>query len=232
MISHKHKCVFVHIPKCGGQSIEDAFIKENGLTWDSREPLLLRRNDNPLVGPLWLAHLTFSEYTEKAYISKELMNSYYTFSLVRNPYSRLESAYRYLGFDCSISFSAFINRVVAKNIYPDSKMFYFFRPQIDFIYDEKGALKVNDVYKLEEFGSREKEIIEKAGLTINKFSHVNKSPNRGKVGVMKKRIKHLFSGYFSLGFNNQVLWDEESLKRVGLWYQKDFDFLAYKKIEN
>ena len=46
MISHKHKTIFVHIPKTGGQSVESVFIEDEGLTWDTRAPLLLRRNDD------------------------------------------------------------------------------------------------------------------------------------------------------------------------------------------
>ena len=46
MISHNHEYVFVHIPKCGGQSIEHVFLNDLGLEWHNRSPLLLRPNDN------------------------------------------------------------------------------------------------------------------------------------------------------------------------------------------
>jgi hypothetical protein len=60
MISHKRKCVFVHIPKCAGQSIESVFVNDAGLTWEDRAPLLLRPNANNRVGLPFLAHLTYS----------------------------------------------------------------------------------------------------------------------------------------------------------------------------
>jgi hypothetical protein len=46
MISYKRKCVFVHIPKCAGQSIESVFDNDAGLTWENRAPFLLRPNAN------------------------------------------------------------------------------------------------------------------------------------------------------------------------------------------
>ena len=32
MISHEHKTVFIHIPKCGGQSVETCFLDDLGLS--------------------------------------------------------------------------------------------------------------------------------------------------------------------------------------------------------
>ena len=57
MISHPHRTVFVHIPKCGGQSIETAFLADLGLGWKSRAPLLMGANDRPELGPPRLSHL-------------------------------------------------------------------------------------------------------------------------------------------------------------------------------
>src|SRR5690554_5674720 len=116
MISHKHRCVFVHIPKCGGQSIEHLFLRENELTWESRAPLLLYPNDNPDCGPPRLAHLTYQDYIKYRYISAEIMAEYTTFSVVRNPYKRAESLYRFLGYDAAITFERFVTVILAKQI--------------------------------------------------------------------------------------------------------------------
>ena len=62
MISHRHRCVFVHIPKVAGQSIEHVFLGWNGLNWKGRAPLLLRPNEDPRKGPPRLAHLRAQDY--------------------------------------------------------------------------------------------------------------------------------------------------------------------------
>ena len=51
VISHEHRCVFVHIPKCAGQSIETVFLEDLGLDWSNRSILLLRPNECPDIGP-------------------------------------------------------------------------------------------------------------------------------------------------------------------------------------
>ena len=50
MILHKHKSIFIHIPKVAGKSIENVFIQELGLTYKTRKPLLLIPNDQPEIG--------------------------------------------------------------------------------------------------------------------------------------------------------------------------------------
>ena len=88
MISHEHRCVFVHIPKNAGQSVEHVFVDDLGLTWATRAPLLLRANDRPEIGPPRLAHLTAAEYLRHHYLSRALWDAYFTFAVVRNPWSR------------------------------------------------------------------------------------------------------------------------------------------------
>ena len=61
MISHRHQCVFVHVPKTAGISIEHVFLAQYGLTWDERAPLLLRFNPDPALGPERLGHLTATD---------------------------------------------------------------------------------------------------------------------------------------------------------------------------
>ena len=71
MICHQFKCLFIHIPKVAGQSIESAFLSELGLSWEQRASLLLKKNSNPLKGPPRLAHLTCKEYIEHQYNPKK-----------------------------------------------------------------------------------------------------------------------------------------------------------------
>jgi hypothetical protein len=47
VICHPYRCVFVHVPKSAGISIEHVFLGLLGLTWETRGPLLLRHNNDP-----------------------------------------------------------------------------------------------------------------------------------------------------------------------------------------
>ena len=75
MISHKHKCIFIHIPKCAGSSIETAFgvdVNNNTLNeeylfgWDS-------------VNKLYLQHATPQQLIDFKLIAEENWKAYYKF---------------------------------------------------------------------------------------------------------------------------------------------------------
>lgn len=67
MISHNKKCVFIHIPKCAGSSINQE---------------------------LNLKSLGFSGHSPASCHSEFLAN-YFSFTFIRNPYDRIASAYKY-----------------------------------------------------------------------------------------------------------------------------------------
>ena len=81
-------CVFVHVPKCAGQSVEMFFLNRIGLDWERRAPLLLRPNDVPALGPHLLAHLKAHEYVEKKWMTPLEFNEYFKFAFVRNPWGQ------------------------------------------------------------------------------------------------------------------------------------------------
>ncbi|MBF7049372.1 sulfotransferase family 2 domain-containing protein, partial [Campylobacter volucris] len=68
----KYKCIFIHVPKVAGTSIERVIFQTN--TW--------------LVG-----HVKAIDYIN---LDKDRFNSYFSFGFVRNPYDRVVSAYYYL----------------------------------------------------------------------------------------------------------------------------------------
>lgn len=96
MISHPHECIFVHVPKTGGQSVEAAFQAALGLEGRAgRAALLLRENRDRAAGPRRLAHLYASEYVGCGHIGAAEFARYFKFSVVRHPFDRAISEYRY-----------------------------------------------------------------------------------------------------------------------------------------
>jgi hypothetical protein len=77
MLCHHDRCIFVHVPKTAGQSIEHVFLDRVGLTWETRAPLLLRPNDQPRLGPPRLAHLKAREYVACKYVTPEQFAGYF-----------------------------------------------------------------------------------------------------------------------------------------------------------
>ena len=72
MICHKHKCIFVHIQRCGGTSMEKAIVGYD--LWQSDE----RREKHILASQ---AKALYADYWD----------NYFKFSFVRNPWDRMVS---------------------------------------------------------------------------------------------------------------------------------------------
>ncbi len=205
MISHFHKTVFVHIPKCGGMSVEQAFLADIGLDWDHRAPLLLIRNKQSRTGPERLAHLTAAEYLTHKYCTPDHFRAYYKFALVRDPISRLVSVYNYIYLKryskpfraAYMAFEAItkrpypFDRFVSELIEPaindplqqdfGAEAFYkgfywFIRPQVDFLFDDSGLL-VDDVFRLEALSEAWPKITKESGVEAP-LVHVNSSTKR------------------------------------------------------
>jgi hypothetical protein len=71
MISHKHKCIFVHIPRTAGSSIEKMICGKDWWSIDAKTK-----------------HITASTSKE---IYSEYWDDYFKFAFVRNPWSRAAS---------------------------------------------------------------------------------------------------------------------------------------------
>jgi chondroitin 4-sulfotransferase 11 len=69
MISHEHRCIFVHIPKTAGNSINRVF----GVGWED--------------------HKDLQRYSDE--LPSDVFAAYFKFAVVRNPWDRLLSDYNY-----------------------------------------------------------------------------------------------------------------------------------------
>ena len=144
VLCHDKKCIFIHIPKTGGTSVEQ-FIKDN----DRNTLLFIGVRNNRSLQHLMARELKLTI----PYIYKK----YYKFSIVRNPYDRLLSEYYWnptvnLAYksgkskkDFLISISNIVkNKNYFSNIYNDH-----FIPQYDYLH-HNNKLLVNQLFKYED----------------------------------------------------------------------------------
>lgn len=188
MISHSHRTVFIHIPKCGGQSIEAAFLSDLGLSWELRAPLLLRPNEEPRLGPPRLAHLLAGDYVRYHYLSSELFETYYTFSVLRDPVARVISLFNYMrprdAQQRAMGFDAFLHQWLPRQFalrHAEAALqnaattsFHFVRPQVDFVTDDQGRILVKDLFLLENIREDFPRIMQRSNLR-SPLEHRNKS---------------------------------------------------------
>ena len=81
VISHRHRCIYVKVPKCASASVLDWFLTHGG-GWHS-------------FRPWWYGGL-LSERIQEVTRALNLYPDYTTFSFMRNPYGRFVSIYLYL----------------------------------------------------------------------------------------------------------------------------------------
>lgn len=179
MISHFHETVFIHIPKNAGQSIEQAFLSDIGLSWSDRAPLLLRQSVDCDNGtPPRLAHLTGSQYVDLKYLTPKLFASYYKFSVCRNPWDRAFSLYKYLT-NQSKPFASYIREDFEKEIY--IKHNWFAKSQASFLINRENKLLVDEVIRFERLNDDFRKIAGKLKLKSTTLPHVNESKNQAKI---------------------------------------------------
>lgn len=189
MISLSHQCVFVHIPKCAGQSVETAFLRELNLTWKDRAVLLLRPKtvSDPKKAPPFLAHLMASQYTDLGYMPGSLFDKYLRFSIIRNPWSRVYSIYKYQTKK-KISFSDYVVNVFDKKIF--RKMYWFAAPQFEYLSSKSGDILIDNIVRLEDVAEVES-IFKSLGFADAQLPHVNESKSKSNK-VFHKRYQDAY----------------------------------------
>lgn len=235
MISHHHRCIFIHIPKNAGQSIESFFLNSLGLSWENRAPLLLRYNNNPELGPPRLAHLLAADYVRYKYLPQSMYDEYFKFAIVRNPWDRTVSMYRYLGDPQKETFSEFVrNRFMLEQW---QERFWFVRPQSDFICSDSGELMIDYLGRFETLKEDFETILSKLGLPSQPLPHVNKSVSTGagkKSGLLKGLLSRNEANTGQVDTKKekskkyQDYYDEDTYKLVSNLYIKDIESFGYE----
>lgn len=145
MISHRHRCIFAHVPKTGGKAVLSAFdLPMLGRDYDGRRVEI----EEPY------GHHSLQNYAGRTEFA------YFKFAFVRNPWDRLVSAFAYLmGGGCNDDdarfrdkhlsqfggdFSAFVRRL--PQLIEEAP---HFRPQIEWLCDRDGKILTNFLGRFE-----------------------------------------------------------------------------------
>ncbi len=203
MISFHHKFIFVHIPKCGGQSVEGAALSDLGMTLRDHGRLFLcfaRESAAQWPGRYFrLAHLTAREYRDH-YLPPERFEQMYKFAVVRDPYAKVESHFRYNKYAQRMSFDAFVLKTLPKLAREDP----FFASQMSYLTDADGTVLVDDVIRLEDLSARWPEIKARAGIETD-LGHTNSTKDKG----------------------DALIWTPQMVAKLSEIYADDFAHLGY-----
>ena len=179
MISHKHKCIFVHIPKTAGSSIENVI-------WPLESDRVVENLWLGIIKPYrnkyqtdGLQHLTSSQI--KTEVGTDVFNSYYKFSIIRNPWEKAVSQFiymkkrkglrRFIGMNKWSSFKKYLNLISKKEHAQWMK-------QVDFVYDENGMIMVDKIIRFENIEEEFQLMRQHLGIPYIKLPHVNKSKRK------------------------------------------------------
>jgi len=183
-ISHEHRCVFVHIPKTAGTSIEQALGMYGNWEVEDRHALFGLISSGILLDKGFLSsflqHLTYPQIL--SLYQKGEIADYFSFSVVRNPWDRMVSAYSSLdthlistaraqGIDLErLTFAEFLEQsTIIKHIH--------LLPQHEFITDDSGRQLVDFIGRFETFTTDFALICDRLGVN-SALPHANRSVTR------------------------------------------------------
>ena len=228
MICKDFNCVFVHIPKTAGRSVEMFFMNKLGLDRENdsdRAQLLITHNTDPAKGTEKLSHLSAAEYVQCGYVPQQEFSDLYKFSFVRNPWARLVSEYRYRNF---LSHKSFKDFVINKLPVPgwDDK-YRHIMPQTQMLYDNNGKLLVDFVGKFEHLAKDFEKVCQHLGFDDSSLSHVNSSDKKSR--ELRRKFRNFIHRNKESNLRRYVdFYDTQTREFVGELYRKDIDNFGYE----
>jgi hypothetical protein len=204
MISHKYKCIFIHIPRCGGSSIEDIIWPGKRKTEDLWMGFVSKYHNKYQTGGL--QHL-FGKHVEIE-VGHKIFSEYFKFSFVRNPWDRAVSQFHFMkrrpdlrefiGLRLDDPFRKYLDLI-------RKKRHVQWEEQHKFIMNDHGEFLVDFQGRFENYKQDVGFVLEKLGLSGKAVPHVNRTPH---------------SAY-------QEYYDEESMEIVRLLYKRDIALFGY-----
>ena len=226
MICREYQCLFVHVPKTAGQSVEQFFMDRLDLDWD-RDRAVVMLGDNPdrQRGTEKLAHLSAAEYVADGFVEANEFARLFKFSFVRNPYERIVSEYLYRNYFAHRSFRDFVLRKLPAPGWGDD--YRHVMPQYEMLHDADGRLLVDFVGRFENLQRDFDEICRRLGIEDSRLPHRNPSNKRSR--NLKRRVRNVI---FRNGEGSKrrytEFYDAETRAAVSRLYRRDIETFEYE----
>lgn len=170
ILSHRHRFVFLAVPRTGSQSVRAALRPyldpgdEEQAAWRTR-----RRLRTPALAALEHGHITATEAA--SHLPPAIWEEFFTFTFVRNPWDRFLSA-AMLHFNDSTLFRKRPIECLDLLLQSDTLMTRLhFRSQVEFVLNARGELGVNEVGRLESLETDFARIAGRIGLPDIRLEH-------------------------------------------------------------
>lgn len=197
-VYHKWRTVFVQIPKNASSSIHKLLENQTDVNHNHRTYIDVLSEHDP-----------------------ELIESYYSFAICRNPYDRFVSAYEYMkqnsGGDWNPTFEEAVNDFYTRGTHFYTTEDVVWWPQHRFV-TIKGILLVDDIIKYESLNQEWPNIVDKISNVLpSSFSKPSIMLPRENVTYIREER------------NWEEYYTDELKEKVHALYKKDFDLFKYKK---
>ena len=174
IISHKHRFIFVAIPKTGTHSVRHG-LREHMADGDMEQARLFVEKQFPIPELARLGHGHISLAEVRPFLSEEVFANYLKFAFVRNPFDRFVS---YCAFATSRegSFARDPQRVMRHFLFvAPPHQHIIFRPQHLFLSDRDGTMLTDMLGKVEDMQASYDAIAARIGIASTPLDHANRS---------------------------------------------------------
>ncbi|QNJ96715.1 sulfotransferase family 2 domain-containing protein [Constantimarinum furrinae] len=190
MISHEHKCIFIHIPKTAGTSILSFFYPN--ITFKTGKPDYDRLFGWCPERRIHMQHATSKTLLETGLISQEVWNTYFKFTFVRNPWDKSYSDYIWMQKFAGVkgSFKNYIEKEKEfKSILTDNSNHSYLgdhlMPQSEF-FDLDGKYALDYVGRFENFSQDISTIMKKLDIAQDFNKYENKGTRKSDYSLFYK----------------------------------------------
>lgn len=192
---------FIHIPKNAGTTIEN-IANENQIKWGRYKPehnkYVLNNNCNYWHTP------------PKYFNNKSLYKKDETFCVIRNPYDRIVSEYKYRNKNKKHTpedLNKWIHEKLIPLNYVDGGMNCHFIPQYEFVYDENDKKVCDNILNFDNLTNDFNKLTKKhkIDLVLNKKRRDNSTKNTVTVNDLNDDTKQLIKTVYYKDFNELMI---------------------------